>query len=61
MVREKIVVGDDEWLCMCAYVEHRRVETQQVQEKIGGTMLDHIRCELIAKWVSWETPVGTFT
>ncbi len=24
-------------------------------------LLDHIRCELIAKWVSGETPGGIFT
>ena len=35
MVREEIVFGDDEYLCMRAYVEHRRVDTQQAQEQIG--------------------------
>ena len=39
MVREKIVFGDDECLCMRAYVEHRRVDTQQVQEPI-----DLVKC-----------------
>ena len=37
MVREEIVFGDDEWLCMRTYVEHRRVDTQQGQEQIGTT------------------------
>ena len=35
MVREEIVLGDDECLCMQAYVMHRRVDTQQAQEHIG--------------------------
>ncbi len=26
-----------------------------------GGVLDHIRCEVIAKWVSGETPGGIFT
>ena len=34
MVREEIVFGDDKCLCMRAYVEHRRVDTQQAQEQI---------------------------
>ena len=37
MVREEIVFGDDECLCMRAYVEHRGVDTQQAQEQIGAT------------------------
>jgi hypothetical protein len=37
MVREEIVFGDDEYLCMRAYVEHRGVDTQQVQDQIGAT------------------------
>ena len=37
MVREEIVFGDDECLCMWAYVEHRRVDTQQAQAQIGAT------------------------
>jgi hypothetical protein len=37
MVREEIVFGHDKWLCMWAYVEHRRVDTQQAQEQIGTT------------------------
>ena len=35
MVREEIVFGHDKCLCMRAYVEHRRVDTQQAQEPIG--------------------------
>ncbi len=37
MVREEIVFGHDKCLCMRAYVEHRRVDTQQAQEQIGAT------------------------
>jgi hypothetical protein len=37
MVHEEIVFGDDECLYMQAYVEYRRVDTQQVQEQIGAT------------------------
>ena len=37
MVREEIVFGDDECLCMRAYVEHRGVDTRQAQEQIGAT------------------------
>ena len=37
MVREEIVLGDDECLFMRAYVEHRRVDTQQAQAQIGAT------------------------
>ena len=37
MVREEIVFGHDKCLCMRAYVEHRRVDTQQAQEQIGTT------------------------
>jgi hypothetical protein len=37
MVREEIVFGHDKCLCMRAYVEHRRVDTQQAQERIGTT------------------------
>ena len=36
MVREEIVFGHDKCLCMRAYVEHRRVDTQQAQEPIGA-------------------------
>ena len=34
MVLEEIVFGHDKWLCMWAYVDHRRVDTQQAQEPI---------------------------
>ena len=37
MVHEQIGFGDDECLCMRAYVEHRRVDTQQPQEQIDTT------------------------
>jgi hypothetical protein len=37
MVREEIVFVGDECLCMRAYVEHRRVDTQKAQEQIGTT------------------------
>ena len=33
MVREEIVFGDDECLCMRAYVEYRGVDTRQAQEQ----------------------------
>ena len=36
MVREEIVFGHDKCLCMRAYVEHRRVDTQQAQEPFGA-------------------------
>ena len=31
MVHEEIVFGHDKYLCMRAYVDHRRVDTQQVR------------------------------
>ena len=37
MVREEIVLRHDKCLCMRAYVEHCRVDTQQAQEQIGAT------------------------
>ena len=37
MVREEIVLGHEKCLCMRAYVEHRRVDTQQAQEPIVAT------------------------
>ena len=35
MVRQEIVLRHDKCLCMRAYVEHCRVDTQQAQEPIG--------------------------
>ena len=37
MVREEIVFGDDECLCMGAYLEYRGVDTQQAQDQIDAT------------------------
>jgi hypothetical protein len=37
MIREDIVFGHDKCLCMRAYEDHRRVDTQQAQEQIGAT------------------------
>ena len=34
---------------------------ERLQTKTKEKLLDHIRCELIAKWVSGETPGGIFT
>ena len=36
-------------------------ETESLLPDPNYNMLDHIRCELIAKWVSGETPGGIFT
>ncbi len=33
----------------------------KIGHALGCVVLDHIRCELIAKWVSGETPSGIFT
>ncbi len=48
MVREEIVFGDDECLCMRAYVENRGVDTQQTQEQIGAT-----KCRKGSAW-PWQ-------
>ncbi len=37
MVHEEIVFGHDKYLYMRAFVDHRRVDTQQAQEQIGAT------------------------
>ena len=41
MVREEIVFGDDECLCMRAYVEHGRVDTQQAQANVEKAVRAH--------------------
>ena len=39
--REEIVFGDDECLCMRAYVEHGRVDTQQAQANVEKAVRTH--------------------
>ncbi len=50
MVREEIVFGDDKSLCIRAYVEHRRVDTQQrnrlVQPNVERTVCAHVNLVL---------------
>ena len=41
MVHEEIVFGDDECLCMRAYVEHGRVDTQQAQPNVEKAVRAH--------------------
>ena len=41
MVREEIVFGDDECLCMRAYVEHGRVDTQEAQPNVEKAVRAH--------------------
>ena len=41
MVREEIVFGDDECLCMRSYVKHGRVDTQQTQPNVEKAVRAH--------------------
>ena len=41
MVREEIVFGFDKCLCMRAYVEYGRVDTQQAQPNVEKAMCAH--------------------
>ena len=41
MVLEEIVFGDDECLCMRAYVDHGRVDTHQSQANVEKAVRAH--------------------